>query len=84
MVDAVDLDRSHAPHPARGKFIADRPRTGEEVQHVALFEVKQVPQHVEKVLLGEVGRRTRPQVAGRVDRPALVLSADYSHTIRLN
>ena len=33
---------------------------------------------------GPVSRRTRSEVAGRIDRPALVFAADYSHTTFLN
>ena len=79
VVHRVDLHRRDAPGPPRGELVADRTRPGKEVQHVALLEIDQVAQHVEEVLLGEVRRRTGPQVAGRIDRPALVFAADYSH-----
>ena len=84
VMHGVDLDRRDAPCAARCELVADRPRAGKEVEHVALFEIEQVAQHVEEVLLGEVGRGPRPQVFGRVDRPAPVFSADYSHVVCLN
>ena len=84
VMHGVDLDRRDAPCAARGEFVADRPRAGKEVEHVALLEIEQVAQYVEEVLLGEVGRGPRTQVFGRVDRPAPVFSADYSHVVCLN
>ena len=83
VVYRIDFHRGYAPRSARCKLIADRAGSREEVQHVALLEIQQIAEDVEEVLLGEIGRRPRPQVAGRVDGPALVFSAYYSHTICL-
>ena len=83
VVYGIDLDRGYAASSARCEFVTDGTRAGEEVQHVALLEIQQIAEDVEEVLLGEIGRRPRPQVAGRVDGPALVFSAYYSHTICL-
>ena len=83
VVYRIDFHRGYAPRSARCELIADRAGSREEVQHVALLEIQQIAEDVEEVLLGEIGRRPRPQVAGRVDGPALVFSAYYSHTICL-
>jgi len=84
VVHRVDLHGRDAAGSPRGELVADRAGPGEEVQYVALLEIHEVSQHVEEVLLGEVRRRTRSEVAGRIDRPALVFAADYSHTTFLN
>ena len=81
VVHRVDLDRGDTPRSPRRKLVADRPRPGKEVEDVALLEIDQVAQHVEEILLGKIGRRPGPQVAGRIDRPSLVFSADYSHRL---
>ncbi len=82
-VHRIDFHRRDAPGAARGELVADRPRTCEQVEHVALLEIDQIAQHVEQVFLGEIRRGARPQVAGRVDGPALVFSAYDSHTTYL-
>ncbi len=83
VVYGIDLHGRHAARTARGEFVADRPRAGEEVQHVDLLEVEEVVQHIEQVLLGEVRRGTCPEVARRHDGAAAVFAADYSHVTRL-
>ena len=83
VMHGVDFDRRDAASAARSEFVADRSRAREEVEYVALFEIDQIGQDVEKVLLGEVRRGTRPQILRRVDRPALVSAADYSHRTSL-
>lgn len=83
VVHGVDFDCRDAASAARSEFVADRSRAREEVEYVALFEIDQIGQDVEKVLLGEVRRGTCPQILRRVDRPALVSAADYSHRTSL-
>lgn len=80
VMDGVDLHGRDAPDAPRGEFIADRPGAGEEVKHVAGSVIHEVRQDVEQVFLGEVGRRPRPEVAGRIDRPAAVFAAYDTHT----
>ena len=82
VMDGVDLHGRDAPDAPRGEFIADRPGAGEEVKHVAGSVIHEVRQDVEQVFLGEVGRRPRSEVAGRIDRPAAVFAAYDTHTTR--
>ena len=66
------------------QFDTDTARACKQVKcSYSFFEINIIIKYIEQILLGEIGRRPRPQVAGRVDGPALVFSAYYSHTICL-
>ena len=84
VVHRIDLHRCDAPGAAGCEFVADRSRAGKKVEYVAFLEIHQVVQHVEQILFGEIRCWTRPQVAGRVDGPALVFAAYDSHITFLN
>ena len=80
----VDLYGRDASGASRGEFVADRTRSGEEVEYIALLEIDEVAQYVEQIFLGEIGRWPCAQVLGRIDRAPLVFPADYSHIVFLN
>ena len=79
VMHGIDLDRSDALHAARGELVADRARTGKEVEDIALLEIDQVLEDIKEVLLGKVGRGACTEVTGRVDCTPFQCSADYSH-----
>ena len=83
VVDGVDFDRRYAAGSARGELVTYRTRPRKEVEDIDRLVIDDVVQHVEQVFLGEIGRRTRPQIAWRVDCPPAICTADYSHTTLL-
>ena len=75
----VDFDRNDRSGPPRGKLVADRAGPGKQVEHVGAFDVAVALDHIEQIFLGEVGRRTGPQIFRRLYDPAAKDAANDSH-----
>ena len=80
VVVAVELDADDATTATREQFEGDATRAGEEVEGLGTVEVDVLNEHVEDVLLGEVGSGPRLERARNVEMTALVFSSNDSHT----
>ena len=75
----IDFDRNDRSGPPRGKLVADRAGPGKQVEHVGTLDVAMALDHIEQIFLGEVGRRTGPQIFRRLYDPAAKDAANDSH-----
>ena len=79
VMHGIYFDRRYAACASGCELITDGAGAGEQVEDVRLLVIYQVVQHVEQILLGEIRCRTRTQVLGRIDAPAAIFAAYYSH-----
>ena len=79
VMHGVYLDRRYAARSSGCELITDGTGAGEQVEYVRLLVIYQIVQHVEQILLGEIRCRTRTQILGRIDAPAAIFAAYYSH-----
>ena len=76
---AVGLDADYVAAAPREQFERDAARAGEQVEGSGAFEVDIPREHIEDVLLGEVGRGPCLECARYVEVTSLIFSGDDAH-----
>lgn len=76
---AVHLHAYHLLAATRDEFQRYASRSGEEVEGCSLLEIDILQQHVEDVLLGEVGSRTGLEGAGNLEMATFIFSCYDTH-----
>ena len=79
VVDRIDLDGDDRTGPPGCEFIADRSGTGKEVQNFDAFQIPVTVEHVEQILFGEIGGRSRPEVLRGLNGSSFLCTANDSH-----
>ena len=80
----VYLYRCDRGGAARGELVAYGAGARKEVEDIQSLEIKHIAQDVEQIFLGEICRRTGPQVFGRDDHTSAACAAYYSHILLLH
>ena len=80
---AVQLHTDDLIATARHELERDAARAAKEVERRGSIEIDIAAQHIEDVLLGKIGRRTRLERARYLEMPSLILSCDNSHYVSL-
>ena len=80
---AVQLHTDDLTATARHELERDAARAAKEVERRGSVEIDIAAQHIEDVLLGKIGRRTRLERARYLEMPSLILSCDNSHYVSL-
>lgn len=82
LMERIHFDRHHPMGPSRSKFVAYRPRPGEEVQYIDRLQVVEILEYIKKVLLGKVGRGPCSEITRRNDLPPTSDTSYNAHISR--